>query len=696
MNLNRLSSSSTLSGNRANPIKNSAGKDDKNHTVVYRLKDISARSDVGLTRGGFILIGLLSGGDYHQAGLPKCGVKTAHALARCGFGDSLYQAALTHPRSELQVFLREWREGLRRELRTNSQGHLGRKNLALAKCVPDDFPDVEILLSYTNPVISETQGRTKDQLPITWDKDPDLGKLANICELYFEWGVKPIIMKRFRTIIWPSAVLRILRRAVLTADQVFENTPSSTPEKPRDGKEIETPSKSVTANLPSMRLNSPSRGEFDGDDDNREASLIVKIHSSRTHTSTDGIVEYRLEIAPASLVRLCEAGITGIRPPIADDEWADDGEVDQDEDRRGDKMPDPLSPIRVWMPACMVRIVEPQLVDQFECTQEQRQKKKARQVVSKAKLKTATCSTKAKPPTPGCENSSKARAKEPKVVIKKSTPVTKPITVAEDLTFSDNEWPQPKPATINKDIKSFFPVGKADKTTAKPKVASYRQASGKSTPLHSTIIELSDTEELSSQTHLHVTSAAASSRITFVSSLNSEGEDILLPVSKSTQSTKPPKKDSLNHFVKPMLQARPSILTTKDSRRKSQSTSESDSYQNDPNNSPRKSRNHLSLPCKERIRVDAESDRDGGANPRARPVTLSPLRERTKPTIHTVVEVSSDSDSPFTKLDTRPLLVARAKKANSETASSSRNDLSGLTKKVGMHISPADVLDLTD
>jgi Holliday junction resolvase YEN1 len=36
--------------------------------MIYRAADIEADEEVALTLGGFILIGLLSGGDYNEVG----------------------------------------------------------------------------------------------------------------------------------------------------------------------------------------------------------------------------------------------------------------------------------------------------------------------------------------------------------------------------------------------------------------------------------------------------------------------------------------------------------------------------------------------------------------------------------------------------------------------------------------------------
>jgi len=376
----KISPSNNLSGNRSNPVLNAAGKDDKNHTKVFRLTDITSHPDIRLSRGGMILIGLMSGGDYQEGGLARCGTVTAHGLAKCGFGDSLFQAATTLNRAKLQVFLANWRHELCHELRTNSQGHIGRKQPALAKSISADFPDIDVLLSYTNPITSESMGRIETNAKSTWAKEPDLGKLAATCEFYFEWGYKEAIIKRFRTVLWHGAILRILRRAVLELDAKASSgaLPPSTPDK--TGKQghlpVGTPSKMIAKHFSSMTLGT-AKGTLSDPEDDENEPLIIKIHSERRHVSTDGILEYRLEVAPAQLVRIAESGIKGTRFPEGPDEWADE---DAEEDtRKGTKKPppDPQSHMRVWMPAAMIRIVEPTLVEDFEITKQRKQDKKA-------------------------------------------------------------------------------------------------------------------------------------------------------------------------------------------------------------------------------------------------------------------------------------------------------------------------------
>ena len=351
---------------------------DNNHSTVYTSANIFAHPSVQLTRGGLILIGLLSGGDYHQAGLPRCGPGIAHGLAKCGLGDELLKATQSLSHDELPGFLTTWREELRSELHTNACGHLGSKKPSLAKAVPDSFPDVNVLLSYTNPIISATDA-TMHHTPPRWEHEPDLGKLAHLCELHFEWGLKDVIIKRFRTIVWPSIVLRALRRSALEFAADHESHAE------RDQDVSGTPSK-----LLARRFSSMGFGAHDTDDGSLQ-DFFVKIHSSRTHAYTDNILEYRVEVAPTQLVRLASAGIQGLRKPVdtmydvlpseSEDESgrSDTGRRRKNLKKRGSNPPpEPDSHLRVWMPACMVRPALPELVEQYQAEVEAKRAKKSK------------------------------------------------------------------------------------------------------------------------------------------------------------------------------------------------------------------------------------------------------------------------------------------------------------------------------
>lgn len=485
------SASTTLSGNRAHSLKNSDGREDGNHVATYASDAILKHPSVQLTQGGLILIGILRGGDYHQAGLSGCGGTIAHGLARCGFGDSLFTAARTLLRAELPAFLRGWREELRAELRTNARGVLGKKYAALAKKVPEDFPDVDVLLSYTNPVTSESEaaarGKMSKNTKLDWEKEPDLGKIAALCEMYFEWGVKEIIVKRFRTVLWPAAVLRILRRVALLEDKRAARTAVTEPRTPtKKGKERErrvpgTPSSVITKHFSSLKLGSPSRAGgagSDSEDEDGEGKLIVKIHSSRQHASTDGVLEYRLEVAPAHLVRLAESGVRGLRTALATG-LDDDSDAPEDDDSdgggKGKKRvprppPDPQSHLRIWLPACMVRVARPDLVEEFEGVQGKRAAKKA------GKVPAAARGTKAKASTAPATKS-KARKKLPVAIREEeeessedegyASPTPRKALPKAKAAGPQEAGAAPQPANV----KDFFAVGKRTQPSKQPKGA---------------------------------------------------------------------------------------------------------------------------------------------------------------------------------------------------------------------------------
>ena len=519
--------------------------------MTYSSADVLAHPGIQLTKGGLVLIGVLRGGDYSD-GLRGCGVQIAHGLAKAGFGDTLLEAALTLPRPALSTFLSGWREDLRTELRTNAKGCLPRKCAALSKTVPEDFPNIDIVLAYTNPVTSEAKGAGHRNVTVDWDKEPDLGRIAGLCEMYFEWGVKQIIIKRFRTVLWPAAVLRILRRAAILKDRKAVRAVGSSrlpPETPRkNGKERRappgTPSSMIAKHFSGMALNSPERrgvdrgSDADSEGEDEEDPLIVKIHSSRQHASTDRILEYRLEIAPAQLVRLCEAGIKGLRTALPPDLSDEDEDEDDDDDEGGGKKkgkkgkrppPDPDSHLRLWLPACMVAMVEPEMVDEFEGVQKWKAEKKAAKGKKAAAPSKATAAnkTKAKGPAvavvPEEEEESSGEDSEPPPPPKSKT--TKAKTGADNPA---NKGGPNKPSAIGgSKIDEFFGAKKTTSKVAGGKLAKAvaKSSTNKVPALFKDLSSGSDEEphafkrpspasqKTSSATHPSMSTTSSSSRI---------------------------------------------------------------------------------------------------------------------------------------------------------------------------------------
>ena len=409
-----------MSGNRSHPVVGSSVKDDGNHVVVFSATDFNL-PEIDLTRGGLILIALLSGGDYHQAGLSGCGPKVAHGLARCGFGDSLLSAARTLTREDLQEYLVAWKKDLAEELRTNSRGVLGRRYNSLSKAIPEEFPDIDILMSYSNPITSETEGKVH-KIKATWERPLDLGRIAHICELYFEWGVRHVIIKRFRTMIWPAAVLRFLRESVLEKDmQKVDQTllPTMT-QLPQNEPPSSSPTTSAVASLSHLRIGSLPICR----------DLVLKIHSVRNHNSTDGLLEYRLEVSPEPLIALASAGIKDIRPPLIADISSSDDTTNESDKRVQKPPPDPSSNLRVWISACIVKAAMPSLVDSFD---------------EVAKGKATKKTTRTNP------------ANRPKRAGTGASPI-----------LEDTEEPRKRESRPKQDLKAFYSVTKPLEQTLKP------------------------------------------------------------------------------------------------------------------------------------------------------------------------------------------------------------------------------------
>ncbi|TDL24180.1 PIN domain-like protein [Rickenella mellea] len=380
-------SSLQLSGNKSNPALDSNGKPSSHHVMVFKASVIATHPGIGLSRGGMVLFALLTGGDYDK-GVDKFGKTIAHALARCGFGDQLLRACERRQEESLHLVLPRWRAAVNMELATDSCGFLGRTYPRLQ--LPDAFPDLKLLENYATPVCSAKLGRQGGGA-MRGTGEMNLGRIAAFCEKYFEWGTRTLIVKRFRDLLWEAAVIRILRRAALEADEkeIERRIAAGNmdrhvrgPLRPERRDAVGTPATLVKKylNISAADLRAQAFANRGPQGNHAQAipdphPLIVKIHSSRQHVSTDKIVEYRLEIAPHQLVDLTRSGIIGKRP----DEVA--------KKKKGGTPPDPLSPLRMWCPASMLWQVHPALVEDFEFGAEEKKRKKDERGKGKGKGK---------------------------------------------------------------------------------------------------------------------------------------------------------------------------------------------------------------------------------------------------------------------------------------------------------------------
>ncbi|KAH7915223.1 hypothetical protein BJ138DRAFT_1055368 [Hygrophoropsis aurantiaca] len=387
-------SSLTLSGNKSHPALNADGKASKHHAMIYTAEEIRRHPEVGLTRGGFIMFALLAGGDY-DSGIPNIGKTTAHALARCGFGDQLLDIFHRRVSQDIRPALSRWRDSINTELHTNSQGLL--RNTYPALSLPSGFPNMQLLENYANPICSGRNGGQGGG-PMRDNGELNLARAAAFCEDNFgEWGYRSAIIKRFRDLLWEAAVMRVLRRAALEADEKERtrrlerglDVTIKGPLSPAVADTIGTPSSLVKKYLDMTDADRRRDAFLNGgstvskNDARNDRQLISKIVGERRHVSTDSMLEYRVEVCPSQLVDLARSGIKGKRPerpgPYPADDFEDLGEASSQGSKIAAKKPppDPEASMRMWIPASMMRQVHPSLVLDYEAVEGAKQSKKS-------------------------------------------------------------------------------------------------------------------------------------------------------------------------------------------------------------------------------------------------------------------------------------------------------------------------------
>ncbi|KAJ7924776.1 hypothetical protein B0H13DRAFT_1601333, partial [Mycena leptocephala] len=149
-----------------------------------------------------------------------CGHKIAHGLARCGFGRELPQILTTSDHAdELENILAAWRTALKRELTTNSSGFLNKRHPRLADNINGDFPNLDIIELYTNPLTSWSSsfaGAPPD--PSLWiPRKPVVHEVAAFCVVHFGW--QEVILDRLKSNFWPGVALRMIYSRYLIYDR---------------------------------------------------------------------------------------------------------------------------------------------------------------------------------------------------------------------------------------------------------------------------------------------------------------------------------------------------------------------------------------------------------------------------------------------------------------------------------------------
>lgn len=312
------------------------------HVNVY---DAKATKDgpAGLDREGMILIALMSGGDYVPEGIPGCGPKAACEAARAGFGADLCKIARNDKKG-----MREWRERLQHEIKTNESKFF--KNKRPSMKIPDDFPRIDILGYYTHPVISSQAG-LRELRSIKWDKELDFSGLREFTGDAFDW-VKLEGAKHFIRSLAPSLLVRRLRLRGEQGNQL----------PPNDLQAIEED----------------------------EALLVKGIHGKRQHAVTDSTTELRVSFTPIELVKIdlskeepdeeLDNESSGTLIPEADLDDEIPLEFDEDAEpgpkKRAPTKFDPQKPARVWVLETFVKVGVPLKVQDWEAGRSKPMKQK--------------------------------------------------------------------------------------------------------------------------------------------------------------------------------------------------------------------------------------------------------------------------------------------------------------------------------
>lgn len=270
--------------------------------------------------------------------MENCGHVVSQALARCGFGDELleaYDSLRWAQFDEFQMFLDGWRERIRNELRTNSQGEMSRKASTLASKLPDSFPVLETLDNYIQPIT--TLNRPDAIKLFEWNRPLDLQGLVEFVTEKLIWDHK-MFLSRFQS----------------------------------------------------------ERGIFAGlilnDLIARQPGVVLKLARDRSHPSTAFQHEYRVEFDPTTYVSRLQNSLIHPDPneervqemrqkarAAAEDKQDSTSEAeaeDEAEAPKATKVKKSEAKNLLWLPAAVLRRAVPDLVEDFEQNKVDKQKKK--------------------------------------------------------------------------------------------------------------------------------------------------------------------------------------------------------------------------------------------------------------------------------------------------------------------------------
>ncbi|GJE89507.1 PIN domain-like protein [Phanerochaete sordida] len=204
--------------------------DTKGQKCLLKRKDdeVSVYTSSLISRDAMVLIAVLSGGDYSD-GLEHCGPSTAFGLTKYGLGEDLVRLLRLSGDAQ-QAALAEWRASLREALRSDPQGHLGRRHLSLSTSIPAWFPDLAVVKAYAQPAVSDFTSRPVALYDLQERSPPiNLRELVRICKEKFSFGKPAKLVPKFEKYVWPILVLRQAMCDVVRMQN--PDSPGSTPSK---------------------------------------------------------------------------------------------------------------------------------------------------------------------------------------------------------------------------------------------------------------------------------------------------------------------------------------------------------------------------------------------------------------------------------------------------------------------------------
>ncbi|KAF6239231.1 hypothetical protein HO173_002492 [Letharia columbiana] len=326
------------------------GSKSPTHVNLYNAE--STKKEKGLDSEGMILIALMSGGDYIPAGIPGCGIMTACAAAKAGFGRDLCQLS----KDDIEG-IRKWRERLEQELQTNESKFFQKKHKSIK--IPENFPDKAVWGYYTHPAVSSTEKVARLRDEVKWGLQVNVTELRVFVADAFDWQYLSGAKKFVRGLAPALLPHQLIRRSKINA----------TDNDDLEAKEI------------------------------AEAKLVKSIGGQRNHWNTDGEPELRIAYIPIDVVGLdLEAeekdDFQGYGLDASGDEQPA-SECDETRDRskspakrRGPSTYDPAQIEKIWILETHVKLGVPLLVETWE--EEMRNPKKFASRKTREKAKTMT------------------------------------------------------------------------------------------------------------------------------------------------------------------------------------------------------------------------------------------------------------------------------------------------------------------